>query len=225
MLENVQIRPDFGPKVKVCGMRMAENIQAAKYLPIQFMGFIFYEPSSRFVEQYGKPDFNFSILNHWNIRKVGVFVNASVDYILEKKKEYGLDYVQLHGEENVFFCQKLKKKHVRIIKAFAVDNDFNFSDTRPFEFYCDFFLFDTKGALPGGNGVPFDWNLLQEYKGSVPFLLGGGISPESVDAIQQIEHPQFYAVDLNSRFESEPGLKETEQIRDFLDALRSDLNH
>lgn len=219
MKERIRLLNKKDLKVKVCGMRDVENIQALKYLPIHFMGFIFYEPSSRFVELNGVPDINFKMLSHWGIKKVGVFVNAELAYVIQKQIQYGLDYVQLHGDENIFYCQSLQEKGIRIIKAFAVDDTFDFNDTRAYELFCDFLLFDTKGLLPGGNGVAFNWEVLKNYKGQTPFLLGGGVGPGLEDKIIALDHPQFEGIDLNSKFETAPGMKDISRIRDFLTNL------
>ena len=206
-------------KVKVCGMRDVANVQQIKQLPIHFMGFIFYEPSLRFVELNGVPDFNFGLLSQWGIKRVGVFVNADLEYVIAKYAQYQLDYVQLHGEESIFYCKHLHDLGIRIIKAFAVDDDFDFNATRGYELFCDYLLFDTKGLLPGGNGVPFNWEVLKKYKGETPFLLGGGVGEGLEEKIVALDHPQYAGIDLNSKFEIKPGLKNDQQIQTFLDKI------
>jgi len=206
-------------KVKVCGMRDVSNIQEIKQLPIHFMGFIFYEPSPRFVELNGVPEFNFDLLSHWGIKRVGVFVNADLEYVVAKQAQYQLDYVQLHGEENIFYCKHLHDQGIRIIKAFAVDDDFDFNLTRGYELFSDYLLFDTKGLQPGGNGVTFNWEVLKKYKGETPFLLGGGVGEGLEEKIIALDHPQYAGIDLNSKFETEPGLKNGQQIQKFLDNI------
>ena len=210
--------------VKVCGMREPENVAQLAQLRTDMIGLIFYEKSSRFVEAQGPqvalqaPIFAHS--GFLQIPKVGVFVDAPLDYVLEKVGQYGLSYVQLHGKENLFYCQKLRKRGLRLLKAFSIDEKFNFNLTSAYEYLCDYFLFDTKGAQPGGNGVPFNWALLEQYQGTTPFLLSGGIGPESVKALRQFKHPQWAGLDLNSRFEVEPGRKEIWLLHRFIEDLR-----
>lgn len=211
--------------VKVCGMREPQNISALAPLRIDLIGYIFYEKSSRFVEavaddQAALQEPIIDVTGFTAIPKVGVFVNASIEYVLEKVKTYDLTYVQLHGQENIFYCQKLKGHGLKIFKAFSIDEHFNFTQTTAYAFSCDYFLFDTKGAKPGGNGVPFDWAILEKYQGDTPFLLSGGLGPESIEALQHFNHPQWVGIDLNSRFEIVPGKKDIPQIRQFLSGLR-----
>lgn len=211
--------------VKVCGMREPMNIRDLAQLRIDMIGFIFYKKSSRYVEENAQdkaallaPIIDITGLNA--IPKVGVFVDAPLEYVLEKAKEYALTYVQLHGEESIFYGQQLKDQGLKIIKAFSVDSSFNFTQTTAYSFSCDYFLFDTKGSKPGGNGFSFDWKVLEKYQGDTPFLLSGGLGPESIPALQNFKHPQWAGIDLNSRFESAPGKKDLIQIHQFLTGLR-----
>ncbi len=209
-------------KVKVCGMRERYNIEALCQLPIDFIGLIFYGKSSRYITpdkadvDFLKTSFKRKELVPNHIYKVGVFVNEPIEYVIETVQLYNLDYVQLHGDENVFYCKKLNETNIKIIKAFAIDEHFCFSNLMAYEFYCDYFLFDTKGKLPGGNGVAFNWKILDKYKGSKPFLLSGGLSPGMEKAIIDFEHPQFLGIDLNSGFEDRPGFKNVDLLSDFL---------
>lgn len=213
-------------KVKVCGMRQVANLEGLEQLAVDFVGLIFYDKSPRFVEAKGfkksrlKTPFRRKAYVKDKIEKVGVFVNAALEDVLAKVKAYQLDYVQLHGQENVFYCRALKKAGVKIIKAFSVDKNFSFTLTEVFQYDCDFFLFDTKGENPGGNGVSFDWNILQKYKGSTPFFLSGGIQPNMVEEIRALNLPQLYAVDLNSGFEIKPGFKDISILSDFIYQLQ-----
>ena len=204
-------------KLKVCGMKYHTNILEIAALQPDYMGFIFYEKSSRFFneELAQLPD---------SIKKVGVFVNASAETIIEKLSDYQLQAIQLHGEESVEFCNILKikiaqtftNKPIEIIKVFSVGEHFNFEQLHAFENCCDYFLFDTKGALPGGNGFTFDWNLLQTYPSSKPYFLSGGIGLESMPALEDFKQNPIskncYAIDVNSKFEIEPGLKNKEKL-------------
>ncbi|WP_394773990.1 phosphoribosylanthranilate isomerase [Flavobacterium sp.] len=197
-------------KLKICGMKYPENIIEVGALLPDYMGFIFYEKSARY--------FNGTIPELIKtIKKVGVFVNESVENIIDKINEHNLQAVQLHGEESIEFCQELKNKidkKIEIIKVFSVGDDFDFEVLKPFEAVCDYFLFDTKGKLPGGNGTTFDWKILKNYKSDKPFFLSGGIGLEEIAAIKNLKLP-VYAIDVNSRFEIEPGLKNKNLLTNF----------
>jgi len=202
-------------KIKICGMKYPDNILEVGALLPDYMGFIFWGKSARFFD--GKnPELPESI------KKVGVFVNESVENIIEKISKYNLQALQLHGKESVEFCQDLKSKiddKIEIIKVFSVGDDFDFDDLKPFENVCDYFLFDTKGKLPGGNGTTFDWKILQNYKSEKPFFLSGGIGVEEIPTIKNLKLP-IYAIDVNSRFEIEPGLKNKNLLYSFIQNLK-----
>ncbi|MBT8318258.1 MAG: phosphoribosylanthranilate isomerase [Lutibacter sp.] len=201
-------------KLKVCGMRNAENISELIKLKPDFIGFIFYHKSKRFVENIPQ------VTIPKEINKVGVFVNENEDDILDRVNQYQLNFVQLHGDETPEFCDKLGvQKAFKIIKAFSVDEAFNFDETKPFEKGCSYFLFDTKGKNYGGNGVKFNWSILQNYKGTIPFLLSGGISENDVVEVNKINHPKFMGIDVNSGFEIEPALKNIEKLKEFKNNL------
>jgi phosphoribosylanthranilate isomerase len=206
-------------RVKVCGMRDPGNLRALLKLYPDFIGFIFYDKSSRVVQE------ETALINMlketWpeQVYKVGVFVDADQDEVLKTAKKYSLDYIQLHGNENVFYCDYLKSKGLKLIKAFAVDKDFSFTQATAYTYYCDYLLFDAKGLHPGGNGVSFDWSLLEQYKGATPFLLSGGIHPGLKEEILKIDHPQFIGVDINSGFETAPGMKDINKIAEFMAGL------
>lgn len=194
-------------------MKYPDNIiEVGKLLP-DYMGFIFWENSARY--------FNETIPELIKtIKKVGVFVNESVENIIEKINKHDLQAVQLHGNESVEFCQDLKNKmghSIEIIKVFSVANDFDFEIVKPFEPVCDFFLFDTKGKLPGGNGATFEWEILKKYKSDKPFFLSGGIGINELKAIEEISKSNLpiYAIDVNSKFEIEPGLKNKNLLSNF----------
>jgi phosphoribosylanthranilate isomerase len=194
-------------KLKICGMKFPENILEVNSLQPDFMGFIFWEKSSRYF------DGEMPMLPK-SIKKVGVFVDESFEIIVSKIEKYDLDCVQLHGNESVEFCQKLKLIPVEIIKVFAVKDEFDFAILKLFEGVCDYFLFDTKGKLPGGNGITFDWNLLKKYPSNKPFFLSGGIGIEEIKLLKKLNLP-VYAIDVNSKFEIEPGLKNIELLKSF----------
>lgn len=203
------------PFIKVCGMKDAENVKSIASLKPNFMGFIFYKKSKRWVADEVLDGLLNEIPN--SIKKVGVFVNHTIENILPKIKK--IDYIQLHGDESVAFCKKLKEADVNIIKAFGVDDDFDFEKLEAYLPYCDYFLFDTKTKSYGGSGKKYNWQKLETYNFDVPFFLSGGISVNDAEMIKEIEHPQLYAVDINSKFEIEPGLKNTEQVKTFIEKI------
>ena len=202
-------------KLKICGMKYLENILEVGALLPDYMGFIFWEKSARYFDT-SIPDLPKSI------KKVGVFVNATPPEILEKISQYDLQAVQLHGQESVAFCQESKSKmdeSIEIIKVFSVGYDFDFAVLKPFENACDYFLFDTKGKLPGGNGTTFNWKILEKYKSEKHFFLSGGIGIEEIPTINNLKLP-IYAIDVNSRFEIEPGLKNKNLLYSFIQNLK-----
>lgn len=199
--------------LKVCGMRDAKNIKALIRLKPQYIGFIFHHKSKRFVGE----DFDEQLMAAIpkTIKKTGVFVNADVSYIKEKISRYQLDVVQLHGDESPEYCQQIGESDVKIIKVFSVDSAFDFEAVLPFGECSDFYLFDTKGEERGGNGISFDWKLLDQYNQEKPFFLSGGIGPESIDDITAFNHPKCKGIDINSRFETSPGLKDINTVWAF----------
>lgn len=202
-------------------MKNPQNIEELCQLPIDYMGLIFYQKSPRNVEGVER----FQSVRHLNpIKRVGVFVNAEMDFMINKVNQYGLKALQLHGQETPNFIKKIKSQlpNIEIIKVFSAHTDFDFEKVKPYESLVDYFLFDTKGKNPGGNGVAFDWSILNNYKGSTPFFLSGGITPNDAKLIQQVEHEQLFAIDINSKFEDAPGLKNIEKIKTFIHELRSE---
>jgi phosphoribosylanthranilate isomerase len=200
-------------KIKVCGMKYPENILDVAALLPDYMGFIFWEKSARY--------FNDIIpeLPH-SIKKTGVFVDETSTIIAQKIAQHDLQAVQLHGKESSDFCEELKKAiapDIEIIKVFSILDDFDFNSLAPFEPVCDYFLFDTKGKLPGGNGTTFDWKVLEKYPSKKPFFLSGGIGIEELAAVKQIIKTDLpvYAIDVNSKFETGPGLKNIKLVREF----------
>lgn len=205
-------------KVKICGMRDSDNIRELLALAPDFMGFIFYDKSIRFVGEELDDDLLKSFPQR--VKKVGVFVNASPDYILRSVKKYDFQYVQLHGNETPDFCRNLRMRGISIIKAFSVDENFSFSMINNYKPYCDFFLFDAKGDHFGGNGISFDWNLMKRYDNEKPFFISGGIDAESIDALEKLKHLKLYGIDVNSKVEMSPGLKDIELIRNIITGLK-----
>jgi len=218
----------LGLSLKVCGMQQAGNMIQVSELQPDYMGFIFYDKSPRYFD--GElpgiaPE----------IKKTGVFVNAEIGEIKEKFLKYRLNAIQLHGEESAGFAKDLKRELQQlentpeIIKVFSVGDDFDFQEIKHFEGIVDYFLFDTKGALRGGNGTEFDWQILKEYPSNTPFFLSGGIGPEHGKAIAELKSHFYkkgkpgllYAVDVNSKFELKPGLKKLKELKDFKTQINS----
>ena len=199
-------------KLKVCGMN--KNTAEVAALKPDYLGFIFWKPSIRHFEGL------IPSIPH-SIKKVGVFVDASVNEIVEKVKTYGLLLAQLHGKESAAFCDELKKKvpQLKIIKVFSIKDDFDFDELKHFEDVCDYYLFDTKGKLPGGNGYAFDWGVLKKYTSTKPYFLSGGIGLHEIESIKDFmkrpESQYCEVIDVNSKFEHEPGLKSVEKLEKF----------
>jgi len=197
--------------VKVCGMGDTARMHQLATLPIDMLGFIFYPKSPRYV--VGRIDPEEIAKLPASVQKVGVFVNAESDEIHEIAESYFLTAIQLHGIESPELCRELKSEGFTIVKAFNLNIENDYEAYTP---YCDYFLFDTPSVKHGGTGQKFDWTLLENYTGSIPFLLSGGIGPDDAEAVKKINHPKFAGIDINSKFEIEPGVKNKEQIKRFL---------
>ena len=204
-------------KLKVCGMRAEKNILDLAVLQPDYMGFIFYAPSNRFAD---KLDINTLNKIPVSTKKTGVFVNADLGEIIQKIKTYNLDAVQLHGNESSEFCKQVKILGIEVIKAFGVDESFNFDVLEKYQSFVDYFLFDTKTKLHGGSGLTFNWNLLEGYRLNTPYFLSGGLDTDNIQEALKIEDSRFYALDLNSRFEISPGLKNIEQLKIVINKIR-----
>lgn len=204
-------------RIKVCGMREPENLLQLLELQPDYVGLIFHETSPRFVGENLDPELVRTLPK--SVKKVGVFVNASIDQIVKTVKRYGLDYAQLHGDETPDFCRNLQFKGVNIIKAFAIDVDFNFTKLNNFKPHCDFFLFDAKGLSRGGNGQTFDWSLLNRYDNEKPFFLAGGIGLDNAEQAAELTGLKLHALDVNSRFETAPGVKDLEKVRQLMEKV------
>ncbi|MFY0603706.1 MAG: phosphoribosylanthranilate isomerase [Flavobacteriaceae bacterium] len=193
-------------------MKYVENIKSIADLKPDYMGFIFYDRSKRNFEGIIPQLPN-------NIKKTGIFVNEVLEIVVSLVEEYKLDAIQLHGDESVAYIEELKSyiKPAEIIKVFSIKNHFDFKKLRPYESVVDYFLFDTKGKERGGNGVQFDWSVLKNYNSAKPFFLSGGVGPNDILELKKIRKVglPIYAVDINSKFESEPGLKKIKEIKNF----------
>jgi len=231
--------------LKVCGMN--HNLEEVAQLQPDYLGFIFWEPSSRYFsgEIPKLPS---------SIKKVGVFVDASLEEVIQKVEEYQLNAVQLHGKETAVYCKELKESFLsfraqsrnqgnfnqkevsttldlttlEIIKVFSIKDDFDFDVLKDYEEVCDYFLFDTKGKLPGGNGYTFDWDVLKKYPSNKPYFLSGGIGLDSEEKLKEfLNSPaskNCFAIDVNSKFETAPGLKNIEDLKIFIESLESGHN-
>ncbi len=205
-------------------MKHPENIKALAKLPIDYMGMIFYEKSPR--NGIGLSSEVFCDFPA-SIKRTGVFVNEEFESLSKYIKQYQLDCLQLHGDENPDYCKTLKENYpfIEIIKAFNIAESADFGKTSLYEGLCDFFLFDTKTNQHGGSGIKFDWSLLNAYKGITPFFLSGGISVDDVHVIAKISHRNFYGIDVNSKFEIEPGIKDigllTKFVASFSDRVKN----
>lgn len=225
------------PQLKICGMK--HNIAEVAKLQPDYLGFIFYEKSPRFfdVEIPSLPS---------GIKKVGVFVDASLDEIMLSGKKYDLDVIQLHGEESPNYCAALKGEiyleisriedaqpnqggslfEPEIWKVFSIKDGFDFENLKQFENLVDKFLFDTKGKEKGGNGHTFNWEVLKNYPSKKPFILSGGIGLEEIDSLKKLlkKDLPIHAIDVNSKFEIEPGLKDVSSLKKFISIIETGLN-
>ncbi len=208
----------MNPVIKICGMREPENILAAAQLKPDMMGFIFYPASPRFAGELLKAEVLAELASE--IKKTGVFVNAGINEISDKVEKYSLDAVQLHGVETPELCRQVKEKGVKVIKAFSISENNSFENCSAYRECTDFFLFDTMTKNHGGSGQQFDWALLDSYDAGHPYFLSGGISHLDAGRIAGINYDSFHGIDLNSRFEIKPGLKDIEKLKKFIEELR-----
>ena len=221
--------------IKVCGMRDAQNIREVSQLGVDMIGMIFYPKSPRYVEMqsshagiipdYVKEDIN--IKSAKSPARVGVFVDDMVQNIVTRVVNYHLDYVQLHGNEPREMCENLRstldpdiRPGIKIIKAISVSDASDIQKYKEYVGAVDLFLFDTKCKTVGGSGQQFDWQVLEQYDGEVPFLLSGGIGPEDASRLHAFHHPKCIGIDLNSHFEIEPGVKDVEKLKGFLNEIQ-----
>lgn len=202
-------------KVKVCGMKHPENIQSLSKLDIDYMGFIFYQNSARYTSYIPTVDFPEAI------QKVGVFVNATPDFIAEKVA-LGLDAIQLHGLESPSFCEMIKNMGLPLFKAFGISENFKWESLASYLDCVDYFLFDTKSNDYGGTGKVFEWSVLKDYSYQKPYFLSGGLSLDNIETSLKIQDERLIGLDLNSKFEISPGLKDIEQVKKALKILKNE---
>jgi len=200
-------------------MRDPENISGVIAALPDFLGFIFYPKSKRFVGFEPSPEVLAVVPD--SVNKVGVFVDETPEKVLEICQNWKLDVAQLHGNESPEYCRQIKDSGITLFKAFSVDESFDFVMLKAYIGVCDYFLFDTKGQLPGGTGQKFNWQLLENYRGDVPFFLSGGIGPDDLESVLNFRHTQLFGIDINSGFEISPALKDVEKVRSFINEIRS----
>lgn len=207
--------------IKVCGITSMKQLQQLDGLDIDYAGLNFYKGSPRYVnDKISKSEIKEA---DFDIKKVGVFVDSGYDDIMKIIEDYGLDIVQLHGNETPDLCSELAEE-IEVIKAFRLGGNKKGVDeiVKDYDDVCDYYLFDAGGQKEtlGGTGVKFDWNILLKAKIEKPFFLSGGIGPDDVAKIKAFKHPDFFAIDINSRFETAPGVKDMAKLLKFLKELR-----
>ncbi len=224
-------------KIKVCGMRDPENIREVLSLGIDFIGFIFWKGSPRYVQNIpmhagiipdkANKDINDSAMVKDGAKRVGVFVDEMPQTVITQVYNYHLDYIQLHGDESPTYIDNLKRTlipdiapNIKVIKALSIREADDVKRWRDYKDTADMFLFDTKCASVGGSGRKFDWTVLNVYDGDIPFLLSGGIGPEDADEVKTFSHPMCIGIDLNSKFETSPAIKDTEKLKLFIEKIR-----
>lgn len=198
--------------IKVCGMRDADNIRATEQLGVDWLGFIFWPNSSRYVATL--PAYLPSAA-----KRVGVFVDASIEDVTNKASDYQLDIIQLHGHESREYVGEIRNRGLIVMKAISISNRDDIATSKVYEGIANYFLFDTKCKTVGGSGEHFDWSVLNAYEGSTPFLLSGGIGPDDVERVRKFCHPECIGIDLNSRFEISPALKDINKLKQFIQQL------
>lgn len=204
-------------KIKICGMRDPENISEIAAFKPDYLGFIFYPESKRYIgENTQIPDMDPSI------KKVGVFVNAPINDVLDTACTYGLDTIQLHGAEDWEYCRIIRSNRLEVIKAIAIRDRLPVNNLISYTGSIDYFLFDTQTPYYGGSGHAFDWNLLQVYDLDIPFFISGGLGIGHIATLKEYSHPQFTGVDANSRLETAPGIKDIERTKQFIKTIRNE---
>lgn len=206
-------------KIKVCGMKQPTNIELVAGLNPDFMGFIFYEKSPRYMPESLTPEMVRALPR--SIIKTGVFVNQTAEIVLEHAKNYGLEALQFHGGESADYCGFFYDLGFIVIKAFSVDESFDFKALDNYQTVCHYYLFDTKSSNYGGTGRKFDWSVLNRYDNQKPLFLSGGIDADDVGSLQKLSHLNIFAVDVNSKFETEPGVKDVELLTRFVSSIRN----
>ncbi|UKJ06142.1 phosphoribosylanthranilate isomerase [Solitalea lacus] len=204
-------------KIKICGMKYRDNIEAVAALQPDYLGFIFYPQSPRYVD-------DLSVLKTVppSIKKVAVFVDANLDDALQIVADYDFDAVQLHGNEKPNYCSQFKTATIEVIKAFGIDEKFDFGTLKRYRDACDSFLFDTKSPMHGGTGKSFDWSILTQYKETKPYFLSGGIGVDNLLELKPLlDYEQVpYCIDFNSKLETSPGVKDVQKVQTIITQLK-----
>lgn len=206
-------------RIKICGMRDPLNVETIVELKPDYLGFIFYPESPRYVGN--EPDSSIFDNIPSGIERTGVFVDEDHDKILDLASVFGLETVQLHGNETPEYCIHIRSSGLTVIKSFNIDEDFDFSNIISYIKGCDYFLFDAKSEKIGGSGKKFQWEKLEEYSLDKSFFLSGGIGPEDVVLLNGIKNRGLFAIDINSRFEIAPGLKDCNLIKNFMEEFKN----
>jgi phosphoribosylanthranilate isomerase len=204
-------------KLKICGMREPKNVLEVASLELDYMGFIFYPKSPRFIESLNYTVMHLASLHY--VEPIPVFADASVTSILHATEIYPFTIVQLHGHETPETCATLRENGLNVIKAISLSDSKDLEVTKLYRGCCDLFLFDTKSEVYGGSGNSYDWNILQEYDEDIPFFLSGGIGPKDAKKVLAFHHPRLFGIDINSQFEIKPALKDVRLIKSFIDRL------
>lgn len=204
-------------KIKVCGLKHPENIAQLQHSGLDFMGFIFYSKSPRCIEMISAA---IPLNIDKNIKTIGVFVNQPKADVLEMAGKFNLDFVQLHGSETVEYTRTLSEVNLKLIKAFQITDNFDWAEVNHYAPFVTYFLFDTATKNYGGSGQKFNWKYLEQYKNSTPFFLSGGISIDDAEEIKQLEIPQLFAIDINSKFETKPGCKNVDLVIKMIQKIK-----
>jgi len=204
-------------QIKVCGMRESNNINELLNLQPDYIGFILYPGSKRYVGDNYRPEVNVPS----SVKKVGVFVDALISEVVARKSIMDLDFVQLHGSEPPEYCKEVHEMGIKIIKAFGVTTNFEFDELNKYAPYCDYFLFDTQTPIHGGSGQKFNWEILNNYSLKTPFFLSGGIKPCDAEVLCNLKIDKLFAIDINSGFETAPAQKDIHQLKHFINTIRT----
>jgi phosphoribosylanthranilate isomerase len=211
-------------QIKVCGLRQNEDIAAIASIGVDYIGLIFYPPSARYAAGVTDPGMmDILVRSYPKLKRVGVFVDADEDEVRITAEKYQLNALQFHGDEDPEYCEQFMEKF-EVIKAFSIGNKTDFGREENFNGACHRFLFDAKGALYGGNGTGWDWSMLYNYSGRTPFIVSGGIGPNDVNKLGGIRHALFTGIDINSRFEKYPGVKNVEAVKSFVTIIKAGKN-
>ena len=203
-------------KIKVCGLKYKDNLNEVASLNPDYIGFIHYSRSGRYMaETLTKED-----LKNISSVKTAVFVNPTLTEITKSIQLFGYNALQFHGNESPDLCESFRSDSMKVIKAFSVNDEFNFNFIKDYHGKCDYFLFDTKGKEEGGNGFSFNWNILKQYDQKTPFFLSGGIGTDNIHQVMELTELNIYGIDINSKVESEVGVKDISKVKEVIKIIR-----